>query len=139
MAAPVYATTAEYEASPYGVATDPGNLGDRLAIASREIDGLLLTAVYDINGSEQPTRAADVEAIREATIAQASFDIDPNAGAATAGGIPAGYTAVSAGPISLTKADTGTGPVVYNGIAYPRTAVMLLRQSGLLPGWIGMA
>jgi hypothetical protein len=138
MAAPVYATTVEYEASPYGFAEAPADLAGRLAIASREIDALLLTAVYDVGVNEQPTVAAEVEAIREATIAQASFDIDPNAGAATTGGIPAGYTAVSAGPISLTKADTGTGPVIRNGIAYPRTAVMLLRQAGLLPGRIGM-
>jgi len=138
MAAPVYATVEEYEASPYGLASVPADLADRLAIASREVDELLRTAYYDVNALEQPTDPTVVEAIREATIAQASFDIDPTAGVAETGAIPAGYTTVSAGPVTLTRADTGGGPIVYNGITFNRNAVMLLRQAGLLPGRIGM-
>lgn len=130
MAAPVYATSVEYNASPYGQATAGADIADRLFIASRDIDRLLVTAVYDVNVNDVPTDAEVAQALREATIAQASHGIDPSAG--DEGDIPAGYSSVSIGSVSLTK-DRAIGQVTTGGIAYAPRAPMILHAAGLLP------
>lgn len=129
MAAPVYATDEEYETSPYGQATAPAGIAGRLAIASRDIDELLVTAYYDVDENEQPTDEDVIEAMREATIAQASYTIDPTAHLSE-GEVPAGYTSVSLGSASMTRSKAAS-EVRINGIAYHPRVYALLRQGGL--------
>lgn len=130
MAAPVYATEAEYEASPYGQAAAPADIAARLAIASRDIDELLVAAVYDTDEDQAPTDTDVAEALRDATIAQAHYGIDPAAGLAE-GQIPAGYTSVSLGSASMTRA-AAVPEVRYGGIAYHPRVWAILRQAGLM-------
>jgi hypothetical protein len=130
VAAPVYATAEEYAASPYGkAAADEADLTAALAIASRDVDDLLVTAVYDTDESQKPTDADVAEAMREATIAQASYTIDPGAHLAE-GEIPAGYTSVSLGSASMTRSKAAP-EVRVGGIAYHPRVWSLLRQGGL--------
>lgn len=124
MAKPVYATSAQYGDSPYGRATAGADIDDRLAIASRDIDWLVMTAVYDTDEDGAPTDTDVAEALRDATIAQASWGIDPSAGLAD-GDLPAGFTSVSLGSASMTKAKA-TPEVVIGGIAYNPRVLMIL-------------
>lgn len=129
MAAPVYATSTEYDASPYGQATTGADINDRLAIASRDIDELLVTAYYATDANQQPTDTDVAEAMRDATIAQASYTIDPAAGL-SAGEVPAGYVSVSLGSASMSRSKAAP-EVRINGIAYHPRVYALLRQGGL--------
>lgn len=137
MAQPVYATEAEYNASPYGRAAAPSDIADRLAIASGEIDRLLAAAIYDVDDNEKPTDADQAEAIREATIAQTSHDIDPAAGVPS-GALPAGVTSAQIGSASITRA-TASPEIMIGGIAYSPWAVGILHTAGLIPGQVVMA
>lgn len=129
MAAPVYATSADYTASPYGQAAAPANIDDRLAIASRDIDELIVCAYYDTDASQQPTDTDVAEALREATIAQASFGIDPSAGLAE-GELPAGVASASIGSASISRSKAAP-EVRVGGIAYNPRVFGLLRAEGL--------
>jgi hypothetical protein len=136
VAAPVYATEAEYEASPYGLADAPDDLVDRLAIASRHIDAVLKTAVYDVDGAGVAVDEDERAAIRDATIAQASWEINPMAGRSVqAGQLPGGFTSVSAGPISMSRA-TPTAEIEIGGISYSAEVATILDVAGLLPGFV---
>lgn len=129
MAAPVYATSAEYEASPYGQATAPADIDGRLAIASRDIDELIVCAYYDTDAEQKPTDADVAEALREATIAQASYGIDPSAGLAE-GELPAGVVSASIGSASISRGKAAP-EVRVGGIAYNPRVFGLLRAEGL--------
>lgn len=130
MAAPVYATAVEYGASPYGRAEVSGDeLTAALAIASRDIDELLITACYEVDEDEMPTDTAVAEAIRDATIAQASYTVDASADLAD-GELPAGVSSVSAGSISITVAKPSAA-IRVRGVAYSPRAWSLLRGAGL--------
>lgn len=136
MAQPVYATATEYGDSPYGRAAAPADIDDRLAIASGEIDRVLAAAIYDTDDDEKPTDPDDIEAIREATIAQASFGIDPTAGLPS-GSLPGGVTSASIGSASVTRA-AAAPEIVIGGIAYSPSAVGILQTAGLIPGQVVM-
>ena len=130
MAAPVYATYADYQASPYGKAeAAEADVVAGLAIASRDIDDLLLTACYDVDEDDMPTDTDVAEAIREATIAQCSYGIDPSADLAD-GALPAGVASVSAGSIAITIAKPAA-EIRVRGVVYSPRAWSLLRGAGL--------
>ncbi|THV26007.1 hypothetical protein [Glycomyces paridis] len=126
MAKPVYATVEEYGNSPYGAAAAPDDLGDRLAIASRDIDWLAMTAVYDKNEAGIPVEEDLAEALRDATIAQASYGIDPGAGLGE-GQLPPGVSSASIGSASITKSKA-TPETVIAGITYAPRVLMILRD-----------
>lgn len=135
MAQPVYATEAEYNASAYGQAEAPADIAKRLAIASKHIDRLVMTAYYEVDEDEKPVDADVAEALREATIAQASYTIDPGAGLGE-GQLPAGVSSASIGSASLSRSKAApefrVGGILYspevllilgnlaNGEPYPR-------------------
>ncbi|WP_051393058.1 hypothetical protein [Glycomyces arizonensis] len=129
MAQPVYATAEEYGASPYGRATAPEDIDDRLAIASRDIDDLIVTAVYDVDDDGQPTDTDTAEALRDATIAQTSYGIDPAAGLAE-GELPAGVSSASIGSASITR-QKAAPEVRVGGIAYAPRVLQILRRQNL--------
>jgi hypothetical protein len=130
MAAPVYATPEQYAASPYGRAeADGADLVAGLAVASRDVDDLLITACYDVDEDDMPTDTDVAEAIREATIAQCSYGIDPSADLAD-GQLPAGVASVSAGSISISVAKPAA-EIRVRGVVYSPRAWSLLRGAGL--------
>lgn len=135
MAAPVYATFTEYEASPYGAAAATEDvITARLAIASRHIDRLIRAAVYDIDEDQKPTGTEDIEAMRDATIAQASYLIDPSAGLAE-GQLPAGVSSVSLGSAAITRSKAAP-EVRSGGIAYSPEVLILLTDLMYQEPWV---
>lgn len=130
MAQPVYATVEDYGTSPYGQATAPADLAGRLAIASRDIDDLTRSAVYDTGDDGQATDEDVRDALRQATIAQASYGINPAAGLAE-GELPAGVSSASIGSASITRQKAA--PEVRVGtIAYNPRVFQILRAENLL-------
>lgn len=124
MAQPVYATSVEYAASAYGQATAPADIDKRLAIASRHIDRLVLTAYYEVDENDKPTEDEVIEALREATIAQASYLIDASAGLGE-GQLPPGVSSASIGSASISR--TKAAPEVrVGGIAYSPEVFLIL-------------
>lgn len=134
MPAPVYATAEEYDASPYGQATAPADITGRLAIASRDIDELLVTAVYDTDEDQQPTDTDVAEALRDATIAQASYSINPAAGLAE-GELPAGVSSASIGSASITRSKAAP-EIRVNSIAYHPRVFAILRGLMSTEAWV---
>lgn len=135
MAAPVYATPEEYEASPYGAATAAEDvITARLAIASRHIDRLIRAAVYDTGEDQAPTDTEVDEALRDATIAQASYLIDPAAGLAE-GQLPAGVSSVSLGSAAITRSKAAP-EVRSGGVAYSPEVLILLADLMYREPWV---
>jgi hypothetical protein len=119
---PTYATPADLTAwLPAGTAvTDPDRL---LARASSKVDGLLLTAIYDVDGTGAPTDPQVAAAVRDATCAQVEWWLatGDETGAASL------YQSVSIGKIALTRAGSASpAPTVS-----PR-AVEVLQLAGLI-------
>ena len=67
----IYATKTQLEDYLGAGATVPADAGRLLRSASRDVDEMLLTAVYPVSEDGLPTVPADEEAIREATCLQA--------------------------------------------------------------------
>lgn len=113
----VYASTTDY-ANALRKAP-PANSRRALADASRAVDAMLLTAVYDVDVAGMPTDAAVIVAVRDATCAQAE---DLRAAKAAAAG------SFSIGAISVTR----SAPVTVRDEDYrsPR-AYEILQQAGL--------
>lgn len=127
----VYATAEEY-AEWLGLETAPAGATQALRTASLRVDELLLSAVYPTEGG-MPTEAAHLEALRDATCAQAAH--------ARTQGDPEGdglspYKTVSIGSVSLTRASPSDGSgstAVYSSDAYS-----ILQLAGLIPAepWV---
>lgn len=111
--------------------TDPPEGADRwLRDASMDVDSLLLTAVYDVDSDGMPTDQAVIDALRDATTAQAEYLIE--VGDRT--GASANLTNVKVDKISKTWATDRNGRVIREDYA-PRS-VQILHQSGLIPGTV---
>jgi hypothetical protein len=122
---PVYATQAEYESSPYGTSPAPADITKRLAVASGDVDSMILTAVYDVDGSDLPTDTKIREALRQATIAQAKHTIDRDAATARVA------TEVAIGSARV-KYGTNSGEVAVEG-PLSSEARTILHNAGLTP------
>lgn len=128
---PVYATQSDYY-DFLGV-TDPGGndleLTARLRRASSQIASYTRTARYEVNAEGAPTDEKVVEALRDATCAQAAYwdttdDItggEAVAGPVKIGSVSLGGTAVG-GASSRTAADTRRSD----------EAIIILRNAGLI-------
>lgn len=133
MAQPVYATEAEY-ATWLGT-TAPAGSARALRAASGRIDELLITAVYDTTAEGMPTDADVVEALMEATCAQA--DYQRAIGDANSTGAAGQWSSVSIGSASLSRGQAAGGgtasPAKYSSEAYG-----ILQRAGLIPNeaWI---
>jgi hypothetical protein len=126
----VYATTGDYANAIHEPPADDIDLRRVLAAATREIEDVLLSAVYDTDDTTLlPTDSAVTEAIRDAVIEQAHWQIeqgDPY-------GLGAGtFQTVSIGGVSLGRG-SGGGAADAPGRRSPR-AQALLRAAGLLGG-----
>lgn len=127
---PVYATQADYEASPYGATPAPADIDNRLAVASDDIDELVFSAVYDVDEDDLPTDADVLAALKKATIAQAKFtkDRDDESGA----GQVATEVAIGTARIKYGSS-SGQGDGSGSGRFSPR-ALTILRNAGVIPG-----
>jgi hypothetical protein len=121
---PVYATQADYESSPYGATPAPGDITNRLTVASDDIDDLALSAVYDVDSAGMPTATAVIEAFKQATIAQAKHTIDRES-----------QTARTATDVSIGSASVkyGSAVAVQPLGRFAPSALTLLRNAGVLP------
>ena len=125
----IYATEEQFEAwlAPDAV---PDGAARLLRSASRDVDEMLLTAVYPVDSDGMPTVAAHEDAIREATCLQASHRAEhgDEIDMATSG------VSVSLGPLSFGSAFT-SGPKPTQPIPYWNPeAYRVLRLAGLIPG-----
>lgn len=106
-----YATTADY-ANWTGAASIPPNLVLLLRQASIEVDGVLLTAVYDTANTDV------IQAIRNATCEQVRWHLERG----EVNGIPSGYQSVTIGSVQLGRGYTSAGgesdQVRFSPIAY---------------------
>lgn len=126
--APVYATPADL-AAHLGLAEPPADAEVWLRRASRDVDDLLFTAVYPVDGSGMPTDPVQAGAIKEATCEQAELLIavdDPT-------GARYRFSKVKIQQVEYVNAvDPRSGRPVR--VRYAGRAVSVLRQVGLLPG-----
>lgn len=131
MARRSYATPQQY-ADWLGVDTAPAGAERALAEASLVVDEVLLTAVYDVDDAGMPTAAKVVEALTEATCAQADYGKttgDPNnTGAAGA------WSSVKVGSASLTRGGGGGAGGAAGGGRYAPQALAILWKAGLIGG-----
>lgn len=129
MAAPVYATRAELVASEYlpGTVTVPDDpeATRLLTRASRRIDRLLLTAVYDVDEDEAPTDADVIAALRAATCAQAAWWLEHG----DESGAGAEYDSVSIGSVALSGRRAGASSA---GASAAPAALEVLTLAGLV-------
>jgi 3D (Asp-Asp-Asp) domain-containing protein len=121
----VYATTADY--ATHLRAAPPTGARRALAEASRDIDDMLLTAVYAVDEDGLPTDAAVAAALRDATVIQADY----RHGLGDAFGRDAGrLVAGRIGSVSVTRSGTpggqGTPP------RHAPKAWQALQQAGLV-------
>lgn len=94
----VYATTTDYANAL--LAAPPAGARRALVSASKVVDEMLLTAVYDVDDDDLPTDAAVILALRDATCAQAEYA----RAAGDANSVGAGaISSFSIGPVQVTK------------------------------------
>lgn len=128
---PVYATQADYESSPYGATPAPADIANRLAVASDDIDEIVLTAVYDVDDDGAPTNTDVIAALKSATIAQAKYTIDRDDEAGT--GQVATEVAIGSARVKYGSAAGGDGAEAGRFAPRART---LLHTAGLIPNTI---
>lgn len=120
-----YATVADY-ANWLAPDTLPDGAARALADATIVIDEILLTAVYPVAGG-MPTEQAHIDAIRDATCAQAHYA--RTAGDPHATGVSAPVS-VTIGSATVNRGSSRSGSAESAG-RYSATAVSILRQAGL--------
>lgn len=130
MAAPVYATAANL--TTY-CAPDPAPSGvgaRQLREASAQVDQMLLTAIYRVDGDDMPTDPAVAEALMNATCAQAlHVDEYGDEVAIRESGIP-----VSLGPLSLGGRRGSSSSSASDTPVWAPRAIAFLSAAGLIVG-----
>lgn len=126
-----YATAAEFTASEWATTEPPaGELDSYLMRATRAVERMTVTAVYNTDTAGMPTDTAIREAFRDATCAQVAYwantgDID---GSVAAGG------SMSIGSVSLgATAKMSTDVRARQDARYAPEAVSILMLAGLTP------
>lgn len=130
MAAPVYATTDDLIAYCANE-TPPASIGERqLRDASRRVDAMLLTAVYRVDSSGAPIDPTVIEALKEATCAQALHrDTYGTESEIIEDGKP-----MSLGPLKIGLGDRGGSSGSASVSAWAPDALDILRAEGLVVG-----
>lgn len=125
MAQRVYATLADFTDFLDPLTPPPGS-ERMLREASREIDQMLLSSVYDTDEDGYPTDVDAVEALKEATCAQAEYakTIGDRYGV---GGLQ--YHAVSLGSAGLTRGYSAAGSSAAG--RWSAKAWQILQRAGL--------
>lgn len=126
MALEAYATTDQFKEYPVAGSGLRGltevEAGGLLWRASRDVDRVLLAAVYD------PTDSAVTEALRQATCEQADWRI---ASGQDSGIAATGVHAVSIATVQISKGYTGSGSAAMRDMFSPQ-AYTILQLAGLV-------
>lgn len=123
---PVYATSVEY-AAWLGTAA-PAGATRALRAASGRVDEMLIASVYPVNASGAPTEAAHIEALRDATCAQADYARAIGDQYSTGG---QQWASVKIGTAALTRG-TGSGGGTTAASKYSSEAFGILQRAGLV-------
>lgn len=133
----VYATPEQLAA--WTDTASPANAAQLLRSASLLITDAIANAVYDVDGTGLPTDSDKVDALSDATCAQAAawaaLGIDPAAG-------PAGVTgavqssSIAGGSVSYAVSSTAGDDRAAAAARLTGEALLILRQAGLLTGAI---
>lgn len=122
-----YATPDDY--AEYVGAAGPRNLQLLLRRASRQVDSVLLTAVYALtdvtNPNTSPVRTVADE-LRDATIEQVSFLLERG----YTNGLPTGFQSVAIGSVQLSRGYSGAGGD-SNALPFGEIPFSILRNAGL--------
>jgi hypothetical protein len=121
-----YATTKDY--AEHFEMVPPNGLRTLLRRATRRVDEMLKTAVYDVDVNNMPTDAAVIAACKEACCEQAAWMIET--GDTSGIGLVDVYTQVSILSVQLTRGPGGSGRT--SSIRYAPNAVAVLQLAGLL-------
>lgn len=125
---PVYATE-EQLAEWLDVNEPPAGAGRALQDASLDVDTLLIGAVYSVDEQGAPTAQTVIDALRDATCAQATFKPKGSNLPSDDGGK---VTSVKVDKVSKAYAtNPATGAVIEE--KYSSQAVAILRIAGLVP------
>ncbi|MEU6858830.1 hypothetical protein AB0B28_08155 [Glycomyces sp. NPDC046736] len=133
MPQPVYATPEEYAewlAAGGTPSAPPAGAQRALRAASGRIDELLTTAYYETDADGRPVKADVVEALMEATCAQADYQRaigDRNSTGAQQ------FASAKIGTASVTRGQA-TGGGTKTASPYSAEAASILRRAGLIPG-----
>jgi len=125
----VYATTADYAASPYGD-PDVAVTAAALARASLTLDTALIGIYYNHDDNGMPTEQANIDLFRDMTVAIAHWMVEVGDDGT---GAVALYDTAKIGTASYTRSSyngTTTAIRVGNGVL-PPVAADMLRLSGL--------
>lgn len=141
MTAPIYATLDDYRD---WVGDQTAEMSAVLFVrASRVVDEVLIGAVYDVDSSELPTDPVVLEALKDATCAQAQwFDETGDTTASGAGGELGHITSASIGSASYSMKNAGGGTdagatqTTPSGIPIAPGVVSTLRIAGLKPSGV---
>jgi len=133
-----YATPAQWAASDYALATMPADpeAQRRLNRASRIIDEMIITAIYDVDDDGLPTDTKIADALRDATCAQAEYMA--SAGDPLGIGATNQISSFSIGSVSVTRKAGQNGSDTPS--RYAPAAWTILQQAGLtgqgpITGW----
>lgn len=128
----VYATDVEY-AAWLGLETAPAGAAIALRTASLRVDEILIGAVYPVDEDGLPTEAAHVQALADATCAQAAHA--RGSGTSDQGDQPE-WAEVQIGSARLKRATAAEVPGA--GGKYSDEAWSILQLAGLVPAepWI---
>ena len=125
-----YANVTEF-AAWLGEEEAPPGAARLLRDASLDVDDMLLTAIYNVDVDDMPTDPKVIEALRDATCAQAQhrdeFGTDAD--------MIADSAAVSLGPLSF-GVGRGSGQGAQSTPVYSPAALRVLRVAGLIPGGV---
>lgn len=138
----VYALTSDYATAGMDAPPAGTNLRRVLRAASARVDEMLLGAIYETDDvTLLPTDAAVTVALRDATVAQAAWQVE--SGDPYSLGADTQYQSVTVGGVALGKSYTGAGGSTPG--LYSQQAFVILRAAGLtgnapLPAnWIASA
>ncbi len=131
MAAPVYATAGEY--AEFTGEPVPGDFNPKVLVrASRRIDRVLIGAIYATDDTGMPTDPKVLEAIREATCAQAQYWDE--LGDASGQGTGSELGEVEIGALRLRRSGNGkNGSGADPARQLSPVAADILRTAGLWP------
>jgi hypothetical protein len=127
---PVYATADQLAGFVPEAVTVPDEpeASRLLAHASEVVDGLLLTAVYDVGDDGAPTDEQVAAALRAAACAQALWWLETG----DESGAQAQYQSVSIGSVSLTRGYTSGASATGPAQTISPRAVSILQQASLI-------
>ncbi|GMA31599.1 hypothetical protein [Litorihabitans aurantiacus] len=128
----VYATTTDLASAPWNLDLDERAAHALLTRATVKVRQLTLTAVYATDPDGRASDPAVVDALRDATCAQAAwFDETGDTGSGAAGR----YNTMSLGSASLSGGGTGSGANTTAATAqFSPEAVSILQNAGLTQG-----